>query len=158
MPRVRKPYPNIVAQKVADSVAVMAGSGKPAKEIALAVRRSERRVQQILHQEMTPERRELMERARAEVQEKMLALSQKHLETMDDAFKEGHLGHQSQAMRVWLEGAGVGGYARGGVAPAVGVGGVSINFGDAATMASFVEALRLLNEPKAIDVTPVREE
>jgi len=144
------------AQGLADRVVILAAAGQPVSEIAKAVDRSPERVGQLLNPGTMPEeRRELMEKARARVQERAIVLMEKHLETMDKSFEGAPLGHQASAMKVLGEASQVGGFNRVPAMP-VAPAGLTINLSDPSVVAGFVEALRLLNEPgsRVIDVTP----
>jgi hypothetical protein len=106
---------------------------------------------------MDAERKALYEKARGRIQDKALALMEKHLETVDEKFEGGNLGHQAQALRVFGEIGSVGGYgAKAG--PVAMPAALSINFNSAETVASFVEALRMLNEPSGGRVIEVKAE
>jgi hypothetical protein len=157
-------------------VAAMLGAGMSKAEIARKVGQSKMRVTRISQEiDRSAELQAVLQEARARLAPKAIAIAEglldkiaestRGVETVVGKDAEGNaitkmippaMREQASALR---EVAAVAGLTREHVALTGGLGGpaMTINLGSPEVVASFVEALRMLNEPRTIDVTPEQE-
>jgi hypothetical protein len=174
-PRKQRPHDKKAEQKALHrQVAALHGMGMSQREIGKKVGRYRQQVAAVIHGPIArePELQAIVAAAKARLGPQAVDIAEKLLHKIRDSVdgvetvvgKDGEgnavtkmipppLREQASALREVAAVAGITRDAPPWAAPAQ-AGGVSLNFSDAATMASFVEALRLLNEPKTIDVTP----
>ena len=152
------------ARAAAEKIATLAGAGVGTAEIAQKVGRSPRRVQEIIAViPFDPQLKARLDAARDRIQEKALVMLEENISELSAGLKDGEtrLSDKAQAVRALNE---IGTPRFGAVSGAPSAPALTFNLNDPATAASFVQALRLLNEPvqrvievTSVDVTPESE-